>query len=628
MKNIIGGMMVLVLLYSSVPQETLAQTMERSEIPVEYTWNLADLYPSDEVWNQSKKAVITKMGNIEQYKGKVGSSASILLACLKFNSDINRELSRLFCYAGMKSDQDTRNADNMAKKEELIQIWTDYNSRTSFIKPELVKLNSKTIENFIKKEPELKQFKMYLYDIQRQKAHLLSDKEEKIIAEAGLMSTSPESIYDIFSNAELPYPKIKLNDGTDVILNQSAYERYRASSNRVDREKVFQAFWGAHQKFKQTFGAQLYANVKSDLFFARVRKYKNSLMSSIDTNNIPAAVYYAQIENVNKNLDIFYRYLKLKKRMLGVDTLKYSDLYAPTVKGIGLKYSVEEAKKIVVDALKPLGKEYAEGVVKAFQNRWIDFYPTPGKTSGAYSNGSAYDVHPYILMDFNGSYDSVSTLAHELGHTMHSYYSNKYQPYPTSDYAIFVAEVASTFNEILLMEKMLRDIPDDDLRLSLLMERLDSIKGTVFRQTQFAEFELKIHEKVENGEPLTGEVLTEIYGNILKKYYGVEQGITVIDELYNVEWAYIPHFYNNFYVYQYSTSYTASTALAEKVFSGEKVIVDRYIAFISSGSSDYPIELLKKAGVDMTTDKPFNKTMDVMNRTMDEIEKILDKKGQ
>ncbi len=627
MKKLIGGMMALTFLLSGTPKEALVLAMERSEISVEYTWNLADLYPTDEAWDQSKKDLVAKMGGIEQYKDKVGSSAATLLACLEFNSEINKELSRLYCYAGMKSDQDTRNADNMAKKQELIQIWTDYDSKNSFIEPELVKLDSKTIEKFLKKEPKLKPYKMYLYDIQRQKAHLLSDKEEKIIAEAGLMSSGPQSIYTIFSNAELPYPEIKLSDGTDVTLNPSAYVQYRACPNREDREKVFQEFWKAHQEFKQTFGADLYANVKSDMFYARVRKYKNCLESALDANNIPTDVYYALIENVNKNLDSFYRYLKLKKRMLGVDTLRYSDIYAPTVKGIDLKYSVEEAKKMVADAVKPLGKEYADVVQKAFQNRWIDFYPTPGKKSGAYSNGGAYDVHPYILMNFNGNYDAVSTLAHELGHTMHSYHSNKYQPYPTSDYAIFVAEVASTFNEILLMEKTLNEIKDDDVRLSLLMERLDGIKGTVFRQTQFAEFELKIHEKAEKGEPLTGDVLTKIYNDILKRYYGVDQGIMAIDDLYSVEWAYIPHFYYNFYVYQYSTSYTASTALAEKVLQGEKGIVDRYLSFISSGSSDYPIELLKKAGVDMTTAEPFNKTMDMMNRTMDEIEKILDKKG-
>jgi oligoendopeptidase F len=335
----------------------------------------------------------------------------------------------------------------------------------------------------------------------------------------------------------------------------------------------------------------------------------------------------ALIQNVTNNLDSFHRYLKLKKRMLNVETLKYSDIYAPVVKGVDLEYTYDEAKKLILDAMKPLGDDYCRVVAQAFEERWIDVYPSPGKRSGAYSNGSAYDVHPYILLNYNDQYEDVSTLAHELGHTMQSYYSNKTQPFPTADYPIFVAEVASTFNETLLIDKMLKEIKDDDTRLSLLMSYLDGIKGTVFRQTQFAEFELRIHEKAERGEPLTGDVLTELYGDILKRYYGHDKGICHIDDLYTVEWAYIPHFYYNFYVYQYSTSFTASTALAEHVLSKEKGAVKKYLDFISSGGSEYPIDLLKKAGVDMTSAEPFNKTMVAMNRTMDEIEAILAKKA-
>jgi oligoendopeptidase F len=298
------------------------------------------------------------------------------------------------------------------------------------------------------------------------------------------------------------------------------------------------------------------------------------------------------------------------------------------VKGVDLKYKYDEAKGLILDALKPMGKEYVDIVKKAFDERWIDVYPNVGKRSGAYSNGGVYDVHPYILLNYNDQYEDVSTLAHELGHTMQSYLSNKKQPYPTADYPIFVAEVASTFNEVLLINKMLNEIKDDDVRLSILMNFLDGIKGTLFRQTQFAEFELRIHEKAENGEPLTGDVLTEMYGDILKKYYGHEKGVCHINDLYTVEWTYIPHFYYNFYVYQYATSFTASTALAEKVMNKETGALDKYMEFLSAGGSDYPIELLNKAGVDMTTSEPFVKTMAVMNRTIDEIEKILDKKNK
>lgn len=313
--------------------------------------------------------------------------------------------------------------------------------------------------------------------------------------------------------------------------------------------------------------------------------------------------------------------------MLGVDTLKYIDLYAPVVKGVDLEYNIEEGKELVLDAMKPLGSDYTGVLKTSFDERWIDVYPTPGKRSGAYSNGSVYDVHPYVLLNYNNQYEDVSTLAHEMGHAMHSYYSNTNQPYALSDYSIFVAEVASTFNEVLLMDKMLNEIKDDDTRLSLLMNYLDGFKGTLFRQTQFAEFELAIHEKVEKGEPLTSDVLDEMYGNILKKYYGHDEGVTYIDDLFKTEWAYIPHFYYNYYVYQYATSYTASIALGEKVLNNEPGAVDDYINFLSSGSSDYPINLLKKAGVDMTTREPFTKAMAAMDRVMDEIEEILNRKG-
>ncbi|MHC4344412.1 MAG: oligoendopeptidase F [Planctomycetota bacterium] len=625
------GVTVLVVFSQT---RVLCQTRERSEISAEHTWKLEDLYASDEAWNNAKEKLAGQFDEVLKYRGKLAGSASELLACLQFSSNISKEFGRLHSYAAMKYDEDTRNSKYLAMKQEVEQLSTDYSSKASFVEPEIAKMNKEKIDEFISKKPGLKVFKVYLYDIQRRKAHKLSEKEEKILAEASLLADSPSSIYFVFSNAEMPFPEIELSDGTESRLNQAGYARHRASPNRGDREAVFKAFWGTYKDFKQTFGVQLYGNVKRHMFYARTRNYKSSLASALDSDNIPTDVYTTLIENVNRNLDSFHRYLRLKKRMLGVDTLKYSDLYAPAVKGIDLKYNFEQAQSLVLDSLKPLGTDYVRTAQKAFEDRWIDVYPTPGKRMGAYSNGSAYDVHPYILLNFNGQYEDVSTLAHELGHTMQSYYSNKHQPYPTADYSIFVAEVASTFNEALLTAKMLEEIKDDDTRLSLLMNYLEGIRVTVFRQTQFAEFELRMHEKAERGEPLTGDVLSELYADILKKYYGHDKGVCVIDDLYTIEWAYIPHFYYNFYVYQYSTSFTASTGLSEKVLSQEKGAVEGYIEFLSAGGSDYPIELLKKAGVDMTSGEPFDKTMTepfdktmtVMNRTMDQIEAVLEKK--
>jgi oligoendopeptidase F len=395
---------------------------------------------------------------------------------------------------------------------------------------------------------------------------------------------------------------------------------------RADRRAVFDAFLGTFDKFEQTFGVQLSAEINKDMFYAKARDYKSSLHRALDADDIPVEVYHALVQNVNANLDSFHRYLRLKKRMLGVDRLEYSDVYAPVVEDVKLEYSYDQAKELVLDAMEPLGEDYSSVVRRAFDDRWIDVYPTPGKRSGAYSNGGCYDVHPYILLNYNGQYDDVSTLAHELGHTMHSHYSNKTRPYATADYATFVAEVASTLNEALLIEKMLATIDDDGVKLSLLMNYLDGVKGTVFRQTQFAEFELAIHQRAEAGEPLTGDALTEIYGDVLRRYYGDADGVCQISDRDTVEWAYVPHFYLNFYVYQYATSFTASTALSEKILSGEAGAVERTIEFLSAGGSDYPVAILKRAGVDMTTSEPFDKTMAVMNRVMDQIEAILDRR--
>ncbi len=604
-----------------------AQTRERSEIAPAYQWKLEDMYSSDQAWEQAKDDLAGRLDEILKYKGKLSKPAS-LLACLELNSDFSKTFGRLYSYASMKSDEDTRQSKYLALRQAVEQVMTEYGSKASFIEPEIVKLDAATVERLIAAEPGLKVYRMYLLDILRRKAHKLSEPEEKILAETAPMADGPGSLYSVFSNAEMPYPQITLSDGAEVTLNKAGYALHRASTVRADREAVFQAFWSTFGKFKQTFGVDTYSHLQTHVFYMRARHYDSCLQLALDSDNIPTEVYSALITNVRNNLDTFHRYLRLRQRMLGVETLKYSDLYAPVVKDVDLQFTFDEAKKLLFDAVKPLGDEYTQAVKKALDERWIDVYPTPGKRAGAYSNGSAYDVHPYILLNYNGRYDDVSTLAHEMGHTMHSYYANKSQPFPLADYSTFVAEVASTFNEALLSHKMLQEIKDDDTRLSLLMEYLDGIKGTVFRQTQFAEFELRMHEKAEQREPLTGDTLTQLYGKILKDYYGHDKGVCHIDDLYAVEWAYIPHFYYNFYVYQYSTSLTAATALAEEVFSGAEGAVQRYLDFIAAGGSDYPIEVLKRAGVDMTTAGPFNKTMAAMNRTMHEIESILARRNR
>lgn len=603
------------------------QPMNRADIEIDDTWKIEDIYATDDTWRGAKKEVSDRAEEIADYKGKITSSSENLREFLDFSSDISKEVSRLYSYASMRSDVDTRVSDYLAMKQEMGQMVTRLQSLSAFSEPEILAAGKEKIEQYINEDEGLEKYRMYLMDLFRKQKHRLSESEEKIMAEASMLMQSPYSIYSIFSNAELPYPTIELSTGEEATLNQSGYSKYRASEIREDREKVFNAFFSSLKDFERTLAEQLYSNVKVHVFNMRTRNYENTLKASLDNYNIPTEVYHSLVDNVNNNLSYFHRYLKLKQRMLGVDTLKYIDMYAPVVQGVDLEYSIDEGKELVLDAMKPLGSDYTEVLKKSFDERWIDVYPTPGKRSGAYSNGSVYDVHPYVLLNYNNQYEDVSTLAHEMGHALHSYYSNTTQPYALADYSIFVAEVASTFNEVLLMDKMLNEIKDDDTRLSLLMNYLDGFKGTLFRQTQFAEFELAIHEKVEKGQPLTSDELTELYGNILKKYYGHDKGVTHIDDLYKTEWAFIPHFYYNYYVYQYATSYTASIALAEKVLNEEKGSVDKYLAFLSSGSTDYPISLLQNAGVDMTTQDPFNKAMQAMDRVMDEIEAILDKKG-
>jgi len=615
--------MILLLTTAGVVQ---SQTRPRTEVAPEYTWNTADLFPDAAAWRNAMNQLNDLVPEIAAFQGKLASSARDLYACLELRTELSRRFGRLSTYAGLLSDQDTRDSEALAMKQETSQLGVDLSSRLAFIEPEIAALTSARIDQFIAQEEGLETYAFYLRDVLRRKAHKLSAAEEKIVAEAGLMSDAAYSTYSIFSNAELPYPEVKLSDGTTVLVDQAGYSRYRALPVREDREKVFQAFFTTLGQFRRTFGTQLYANVKRDMFYARARHYKNCLSTALDDNAIPVEVYHALIRNINTNLPTFHRYLKLRQRMLGVPQLEYHDLYAPVVKGVELNYAYDEARQLILTALAPLGSDYQKVVEEAFRSRWIDLYPTTGKRSGAYSNGSAYDAHPYILMNYSGQYNDVSTLAHELGHALHSHFSNSSQPYPLADYPIFVAEVASTLNEALLIDHILKTIKDDDIRLSLLMSHLDGIKGTLFRQTQFAEFELAIHEAAERGETLTGDKLTELYRAIFRKYYGADQGICDVDDLYALEWAFIPHFYYNFYVYQYSTAFTASTALSRKILNHEKGAVESYLEFISAGGSDYPIELLKKAGVDMTTTEPFTQAMAAMNRTMDEIEKILDKR--
>jgi oligoendopeptidase F len=599
------------------------QERDRAKVADKYKWNLADIYPSDAAWRAEKERIVAEVTRLRDYRGKLGSSPQTLADALELMSRLDKELSRLYVYASMQSDLDTRASGPHGMQQEMQQAYANFAAEASYIEPEILKVGAAKIERDITAEPRLKIYSFYLRDIVRRAAHTLSDAEERILANAGPVAGSASNIYNILANADFPYPRVKFSD-REIKVDQANYGAMRTSPNREDRRLAMSSFFGALGTFSRTFGTTLDSEVQKVRFYAKSRHYDSDLEMSLDGPNIPTSVYTRLIDGVNRNLPTFHRYLRLRKQMMGIaDELHYYDLYAPLVKEVNLKYTPDEAMRLVVEAVKPLGAEYGAVVQKAFNERWVDVYPTEGKQAGAYSNGGAYDVHPFMLLNYLGEYNDVSTLAHELGHTMHSYYSNKTQPYATASYQTFVAEVASTFNEALLMDHMLKQIKDKPTRLALLGNYLENAKATVFRQTQFAEFELRMHELAEKGQPITGDALAALYLDITKRYYGDNDGVTVVDDYIRHEWSYIPHFYRDFYVFQYATSFTAAEALSSKVLSGDQGATDRYLRFIASGGSKYPIELLKDAGVDMTTDEPLDLTIKKMNAVMDEMETLL-----
>ena len=621
LRPIFAAVAVLLLTLTVVAQER-----DRASTPDKYKWNLADLYPSDAAWRAAKEAFAAELPSIGKFKGRLMSSPSALADGFDTLYAKDKEFSRLASYASLLADEDTRDGLHQGMRQEITQLAATFGAETAYINPEILKAGNAVIEKFMAGEPRLKPYRRDLEELIRRSAHTLSDSEEKILADARPMAGSASTIYGILSNADFPYPTVTLSDGHAVKVDEAAYADLRALPDRGDREKVMSAFFNGLGSFSRTFGTTMNAEVQKVLFFTKTRRYKTALETELDGPNIPVSVYTRLVDGVNKNLPAFHRYLKLRKRMMGLDELHYYDLYAPLVSSVKLEYTPEEAQKLVLGAVAPLGTEYQATIQKAFADRWIDLLPNTGKRSGAYSSGGVYDVHPYMLINYNGKYADVSTLAHELGHTMQSYFSNHTQPYPMAGYPIFVAEVASTFNESLLNDYMLKQIKDDATRLSLLGNYLENIKGTVFRQTQFAEFELRMHEMAQKGQPITGDSLAKLYLDITKRYYGHDQKICIVDNYVAHEWSYVPHFYRDFYVFQYATSFTASEALAAKVKVGDPAATKRYLAFLNAGGSKDPIDLLKDAGVDMTTDEPLDLTVASMNRVMDEMERILAKR--
>jgi oligoendopeptidase F len=610
-----------------------AGAVERKDVPDKYKWNLADLYPSEDAWTKAKDALGKRIPELAKFKGKLGKSPQDMFAALQAMFDLDRELGRLFVYASALSDEDVRTARPREMKQSAEELATQFSAACSWVRPEIQSLPPAKVRVFLVRESKLAPYRMYLDETLRRKPHTLSAAEEKVAAEAGELQRTGSEVHGVLSNADLPYPTVKLSTGESVRLDPAAFTLHRQARARADRDKVFGGFFGALKTYERTMGATLAAGVKAHLFEKRVRKHNSALEAALFQDNIPPTVYKQLLADVHRSLPTLHRYLALRKKMLGLDVLRYQDLYVPLVASVDLKFGPDEARELTLEALAPLGKPYTDALRKGFESRWTDYLPSPGKRSGAYSTG-VYGVHPYQLLNFNGRYEDLTTLAHEAGHSMHTFLSHAAQSYPTADYPIFVAEVASTFNENLLIHHMLGRTKDDATRLFLLGTLLDGLRTTLFRQTQFADFELRFHEQAERGEPLTGENLSKLYLEIAREYYGHAKNVCQVDDLLAIEWAYVPHFYYGFYVYQYATSMVASTSLARAVReevaaggpAGKAPRRDAYLKMLSAGSSKYAIELLREAGVDMTTSGPFDAAIAEMNATMDEMEKILAKK--
>ena len=616
------------IIFAFVINSALAQPLERDQVEEKLKWNLADIYPSVEAWQADVDLMNTEVEKLADFKGKLGESADDLFNALNTSDAIVKTLAQAMVYANNLSNENLNLAGNQALVQQVNTLWTKLGEITAYFEPEILEIPKEKIQRFITEKPELVDYDMYIDNIQRLREHTLTEAEEKILASFGLIAGNQSEVYGIFNNAEKPFPKITLSNGEEIELTSSAYTKYRTAENREDREKVLKAFFESYGNFKEMLGVNLGGHVKKSWVYAKNRKYSSVLESELNSDNLPVSVYTTLIESVNENLPTLHRFLDLKKRMLGVEELHYYDLYVPLVEKVDMSFTVEEGQNVLLEALKPLGTEYVTTLQKSYDDRWIDYIATVGKRSGAYSSGWAYDMHPYILMNWTDDFESVSTLAHELGHTMHSYFSNKNQPFSKAGYPIFLAEIASTVNENLLNNYMVKNVGTDEEKLYLLGSYLDLLRTTIFRQTSFAEFEWEIHKKVEAGEPITGEDMCNIYFDIVKRYYGSDAGHCVVDEYIQYEWSFIPHFYYNYYVFQYATSLIYGTAFVEKMIENGQPAVDAYYSILNGGGSKYATDLISDAGIDPMSPEPVTLTMQKMNKVMDQMDEILNKMGK
>lgn len=609
---------------SSVLADEVEKVPERSEIARKYRWATEDIFPDKQAWQAEFAAVEKNVKQLADYRGTLSQGPEQLLKVLRQRDDTEARLDRVYVYASLLADQDTRVGETQAMKSRARSLAINYQQAMSWMEPELTSLPYEKIESWMRENSDLAVYRQAFDNLFRQKKYILSPREEELMAMTGEVRATPYNAYNLLANADIRFPTIKDEKGNTRELDDSAFYLFMRSPDRRVRKDAYQSIVGTYAEYRNTAAALLDGVVQSHIFNVKARGYKSCLAAALFSGNIPVEVYNTLVSTINENLPLLHRYEKIRKDVLNLDDGVHAyDLFAPFISGQHIDYSYDEAVNTITTALQPLGQEYLTLMEKGFGSRWVDVFPTKGKRSGAYSSGT-YLTQPFILMNFHGGYEDVSTLAHEMGHSMHSYFSRSTQPYVYSDYDIFCAEVASTCNEILLQNDVLEKTKDPKKKLYLLGEFLEGIRGTVFRQTMFSEFEQRIHEMAESGEPLTADSLGAAYREIMKKYYGPAY---THDDLVDNYWVRIPHFYYNFYVYKYATSYCAASNIASRIMADEPGAREAYLSFLKAGSSKYPIDLLKMAGVDMTTPQPMRDAMKLFEKLLDQTESILGQLG-
>jgi oligoendopeptidase F len=591
----------------------------RSDVPVEMTWDLESIYPTPDAWEKDFNFINDELPKLSAYEGKLSDSAQTLYEALDFDSRLFEVLGRLAVYASMRADEDTANQTNQAREARINMLGAKAGAATAFLTPEILAIPQERLESFLSEEPRLELYRHTLDELLRRKPHVRSAEVEALLAEASETLYAPAQIFGMINDADLKLPIIKNSKGEDVQLSKGNYILYMEDRDRRVRKDAFEGMHNTFYKQRNTLAATLNGHVKSQIFRARARRYDSAIEAALDANNIPVSVYENLLATVRNNIGVLNRYLALRKKVLGLEDLHMYDLYVPIVAEVEYKVPFEQAKETVAKALAPLGKDYIEDMVRGFNSRWIDVLENEGKRGGAYSSGT-YGTHPFVLLNYQENLDNMFTLAHEFGHSMHSFYTRRTQPYPYADYTIFVAEVASTLNEALLTHYLLETVTDKPLRMYIINHYLEGFRATLYRQTLFADFERQIHAMAEAGEALTAESLSKVYKDLNVAYYGGEVNV---DDLIEIEWARIPHFYYNFYVYQYATGISASAALAQQIVTEGQPAVERYRRFLTRGSSDYSINLLRDAGVDMTSPAPVQQALELFGRYVGEMEKLV-----